>query len=181
MAQYKSLDPKVEVNGQTVYAVVDGMGAFKETALKILADHGIKDIKPGMWYKQQSWLDAFKAIADKVGAATLFSIGQKIPENATFPPQIDSLGKALPAIDMAYHMNHRNGEIGHYHFERTGERTAAMVCDNPYPCDFDRGIIAAFCNRFLPKGSTTKARVTHDDSQPCRKKGGSSCTYVVTW
>jgi len=181
MAQFKALNPNVEVNGETVYAVVDGMGAFKDAAMQILAQHGIKDIQPGTWHKQQAWLDAFQSIAEKVGTATLFAIGLKIPENAAFPPQIDSLGKALPAIDMAYHMNHRNGEIGHYHFKRTGDRAVAMICDNPYPCDFDRGIITAFCNRFPPKGSIAKAKVAHDDSQPCRKKGGGSCTYIVTW
>jgi hypothetical protein len=181
MAQFKALNPNVEVNGETVYSIVDGVGAFKMAALKILAANGIVDPKPGTWHKQQSWLDAFKAISEQVGASTLFTIGLKIPENAIFPPDIDSLGKALPAIDAAYHMNHRNGEIGHYNFERTGPKSVKMVCDNPYPCDFDRGIITAFCNRFLPKGSTIKAIVTHDNSQPCRKNGANSCTYLITW
>jgi hypothetical protein len=181
MAQFKAIDPNVEVNGETVHAVIDGMGAFKQAALKILAEHGITDLKPGTWHKQQAWLDAFKAIADNVGTSTLFSIGLKIPENAKFPPDIDSLGKALSALDVAYHMNHRNGEIGHILLKRTGERSVAMLCDNPYPCDFDRGLLTAFCNRFLPKGSLSKAKVTHDDSKPCRKKGADSCTYLVSW
>ena len=181
MAQFKALDPNVEVTAESVRAVIDGMGAFKETATKILAAHGISNVNPGTWHKQQAWLDAFKSISEQVGSHTLFNIGLKIPENAHFPPEIDSLGKALSAIDVAYHMNHRNGEIGHFQFQRTGERSVAMVCDNPYPCDFDRGIITAFCNRFPPKGSLAKAKVTHDDSKPCRKKGADTCTYLVTW
>ena len=181
MAQFKALTPDVEVNGETVHAVIDGMGAFKPTALTILSAHGITDPRPGTWHKQQAWLDAFAEIAAKVGASTLFAIGVKIPENAKFPPDIDSLGKALPAIDVAYHMNHRHGEIGHYHFKRTGEKSVEMLCDNPYPCDFDRGILTAFCNRFPPKGSSFRAKVVHDDTQPCRKRGANSCTYRIVW
>jgi hypothetical protein len=181
MAQFKAIDPNVEVTGESVQAVVGGMGAFKQAALKILAEHGITNIEAGTWHKQQAWLDAFKTIAEKVGNSTLYTIGLKIPENAIFPPAIDSLGKALAMIDTAYHMNHRNGEIGSFRFQRTGEKSVTMVCDNPYPCDFDRGIIMAFCNRFPPKGSVIKAKVIHDDSQPCRKRGADSCTYQVTW
>jgi hypothetical protein len=91
-------------------------------------------------------------------------------------------------------MNHRiNGEvlfnpktgamkegIGHYSFEKTGPRAANMVCKNPYPCDFDRGIIESAARKFKPADSIILS-VTHDDSKPCRKKGHDSCTYIVTW
>jgi hypothetical protein len=181
MAQFVARDRNVLVNGETVFSVVDGMGTSRARALQILASVGIPDPKPGAWYPQQAWLDAFKLIAAGMGGTTLYNIGLKIPENARFPPELDSLAKALPAIDIAYHMNHRGGEIGHYKFIRTGDRAAKMVCDNPYPCDFDRGIIAAFCVRFKPEGSDSPARLTHDTSSPCRKTGADSCTYLVSW
>jgi len=44
----------------------------------------------------------------------LFAIGKAIPESAIFPPEIQGLEMGLSAIDIAYHMNHRGGEIGHY-------------------------------------------------------------------
>jgi hypothetical protein len=34
-------------------------------------------------------------------------IGKSIPENAQFPPEINSIEAGLQAIDVAYHMNHR--------------------------------------------------------------------------
>jgi len=181
MAQFRAFDRRVEVNGETIRAFIDGMGAFKRKGSELLAAHGIADPQPGRWYLQQSWLDAFKEIADTVGIQTLYAIGQKIPEDAQLPPQIDSLNKALPAIDVAYHMNHRGGEIGHYQVAEKAAKSFKLVCTNPYPCDFDRGIIAAFCQRFRPDGSQTNARVVHDDAAPCRKKGAESCTYLVTW
>jgi hypothetical protein len=193
MAQFKAFDSRVEVNGQTVLSVVDGC-VLKDAALQILADNGITNISNDSWYSQQAWLDAFKLIADQVGIKTLYTIGYKIPDNAQFPPEIDDIGKGLAAIDVAYHMNHRiNDEmlfnpltgvmkegIGHYGFEKTGEKQAKMCCENPYPCDFDRGIIEAMAKRFKP-ASSLFVNVTHDDSAPCRKKGDNSCTYIIKW
>ena len=61
MAQIVALNAEAEVNGETVYSIVAGMGSFKERALELLAKHGIKNPEPGMWYPQQAWLSAFRA------------------------------------------------------------------------------------------------------------------------
>lgn len=55
-----------------------------------------------------------------------------------------------------------------------------MTCDNPYPCDFDHGIISAMARRFQPKDSLV-VHVEHMDSEPCRKQGADSCSYLVEW
>ena len=181
MAQYKAFATGVEVNGETVLSVVDGMGVFKSKAYQILERNGIVNPQPGQWYPQQAWLNAFKQIAEEVGENTLYQIGMSIPKNAKFPEGIDTLGKALVSIDQAYHMNHQGGEIGHYTMERIDNHSAKMICNNPYPCDFDRGIIMSFTNIFKPLNSDKMAKVRHDDSAPCRKKGGNSCTYIISW
>lgn len=194
MGSYKAFEENVEVNGQTVLSVVDGIGVFKDRAYDILKRHGIENIEPEKWYPQQSWLDAFKEIADSTGEFTLNSIGKKIPENAEFPPEIDDIEKALAAIDVAFHINHRiNGKvmfnpetgemlegIGHYHFEKTGDNEARMVCDNAYPSDFDRGIIEAMARKFKPADSAFVS-VRLDKTRPTRKEGADSCTFLVSW
>lgn len=180
MAQFKAFDSNVEVSGNAVLSVVEWLGAFQETAINILAENGIHDPKPNQWYSQQSWLDAFKNIAELVGEASLYHIGEHIPESADWPSGIDSIEQALDSIDVAYHLNHRGGEIGHYQYRKTGDRSGKMVCNNPYPCDFDRGIIEAIATKFKPKDSPF-VNVEHDDSQPCRQKGADSCTYLISW
>jgi hypothetical protein len=179
MAVYVARSSAVEVNGETVLSIVDGMGAFKQRAFDILAESGIKDPKPGQWYKQQAWLNAFKKIAQTIGGNTLNVIGKKIPENAKFPPGIDNLEKALASIDVAYKMNHRGGDIGHYAFKKTSDRSIVLTCDNPYPCEFDMGIISAMMVRFKPPSGI--ANLAHNPPLPCRKSGGAMCTYTVTW
>jgi hypothetical protein len=57
-----------------------------------------------------------------------------------------------------------------------GERKIVSVCENPYPCEFDRGILMGFAMRF-----EKLARVLHDDRAACRRAGGKSCTYTVAW
>jgi len=51
-----------------------------------------------------------------------------------------------------------------------------MVCDDPYPCDYDMGIITSFAKKF-----DKMATVRHAEHLPCKKKGADSCTYLVKW
>lgn len=191
MTQFVAFRPDVEVYGAVVLSVVDGMGDFTSTALKILAQHGIKKPQPDQWYPQQNWLDAFKTISEKIGPLTLFAIGKKIPEQVEWPPWMDTIDKALGALDLNYHLHHRiNGEplfnpengqmtegIGHYRFTGLkGPNSAEMVCDNPYPSEFDRGIITTLCRRFKPA-----SEVKLDKSKPTRTEGADSCTYIIEW
>jgi len=176
MAEFKAFTFGVEVNGETVLSIINGMESRREEALDILKKNGISDPRPGEWYPQQAWLDAFREIAERFGDGCLYEIGKKIPENAKFPPHIDSLEKALLSIDAAYHVNHRGGGIGSYKFEKTGGHSGVMVCKNPYPCSFDRGIIEALVRAFSPEAS-----VRHDAGAPCRQHGADSCTYIIEW
>jgi len=194
MAQFEAVDHNVEVNGQTVLSIANGMGIMKRMGFEILSAHNINDPKPEDWFPQQNWLNAFREISEQIGPHTLLLIGKSIPDNAEFPPEIDGIEKALAAIDVAYHMNHRlygvplfnpqTGQmkegIGHYHFNKIGEKTAEIVCDNPYPCEFDKGIVEAMAKRFKPADSFL-VNVKHDDSKGCRKNGAGSCCYTVTW
>ena len=182
MAQFIAFEEGVEVNGQTILSVVEALQIGKEFRTAILAKHGIENPQPAVWYSQQAWLDAFREIAETIGDRTLFMIGKVIPEHADFPPAIDTLEKALSSIDVAYHMNHRKGEIGHYTLTSFDEekREATMVCNNPYPSEFDRGIITTMLRRFRPKVSF-KYEVILDTNEETRINGGESCTYRILW
>jgi hypothetical protein len=186
MAEYTSFEPRVEVLGEAVDAFVNGFPAeFRESGLAILAKHGIADPRHGQFYALQSFLDAMREIGDNYSGQMLFRIGQQIALHAKLPPEIDSLEKSLASIDVAYHMNHRAGNIGNYRYGREESSAhamnkALMVCANPYPCAFDRGVIEGFAQRFKPP-QCLDVVVRHDDSRPCRRQGGDSCTYIISW
>ena len=181
MPQFEAIDPAVEVHVKAIVSIVNAVDIGQETRLKILKKHGI-DPFIGEWYPQQKYLDAFKEISENIGDRTLFMIGKSIPEYAEFPPHIDNLEKALASIDVAYNMNHRGGRIGRYQLVEFLEedRTAVIVCDNPYPSEFDRGIITTMLRRFRPEDSI-KSEVIRDLSKESRVDGHESCTYNITW
>lgn len=196
--QFKAFQKGIEVNGQTVYAVIDGLGSFKTLAYKYLAKSDIGKFVNGeyvfdkeAWYKQEDWLKAFELIAREIGDPTLQMIGAAIPKNAKFPPWVKNIETAIQAINIAYHMNHRkDGKIlfeestnqikdgiGSYGFEKIQDKNLIISeCLNPYPCAFDKGILSAMTSRF-----SLTATVIHDDSRPCRKNGMDSCTYIISW
>lgn len=194
MAQFIAFRPDAEVSGDAILSVVEGMGAFSDSAQRILTKNQIVSPKKGDWFSQQSWLNAFKEISEKIGYRTLNSIGKKIPETAKWPAEIKTIESALASIDVAFHMNHRiNGKIlfdpqtgliskgiGHYYFEKIGDKHVKMICDNSYPCDFDMGIIQATANKFKEFPNAV-IEITHDITGPCRKYGSNSCIYIVKW
>lgn len=191
MAQFKAFNDKAEVNGQTILSVVKGMPGYGETALSILKRNGIQDIQDDDWYPQQSWLDAFEEIANKIGANTLRAIGSKIIASAQWPPGIDSVESALASIDVAYHMNHRiegkilfnpntgimSEGIGHYLFEKISENEYKVACENPYPCDFDKGIIKGVVEKFKNPGQ--KIEFLENVKSGCRDNDENCCTYHI--
>ena len=185
MAQFKSFTPGVEVRGEVIQAFVAGFPPeVKKNGLQILEKHGIHDAGEGEFCPLQSLLDAMQEISDRYSRQMLYRIGTQIAHNAKLPPGLDSLETCLQSIDVAYHMNHRGGDIGEYIFTDLGEegglRKAKMVCANPYPCAFDRGVVEGFASRFKPPGCRD-VLVREDESQPCRRNGAESCTYIISW
>ncbi|MCA8918425.1 MAG: hypothetical protein KDB32_05060 [Planctomycetes bacterium] len=145
---FKATSSEVEVDGRTVLAVTSGI-LVADVARELLESVGMVDIKPDGWYVQQMWLDAYRRIHDYLGADTLYSIGRRIPYSAQFPDEkMFDVPSALESIDVAYHMAHRGGEIGHYKYVEAGFDHYEIHCDNPYANEFDLGIIVSLVERF---------------------------------
>jgi methylthioribose-1-phosphate isomerase len=197
--QFQPLEPGIEVSGQSLGAFVQGFKAFRSIANKYMEMYGLVRAEVGKkpfvdttrWYAQEAWLKAYECIVKEIGYSVLFDIGASIPQNAIFPPWIKDVDTAIQSIDVAYHMNHRKAGvvmfdeatgvmlegIGHYGYRRIpAEQRIVSVCDTPYPCEVDFGIVSAMAEKFQ-----RRAKTVHDEAAPCRKRGDRSCRYVVTW
>lgn len=177
--QHRTVDPSAEVLGGIVTSIVKAMGAFQGIARGLLAERGITELREHDWYPLPAFLACLDAVAEKVGPKTLYQVGRQIPAQAFYPPGMEDLGEALEALDDAYRAVHRGADVGHYRFTWTGTRSGRMVATTPYPCDFDLGVLESLSQRFEP--DSAHVHVVPDESAPCRKRGGDSCSYRVTW
>ena len=183
MGEYEAFDPNVEAQGQTIRTVVnDALARFSEsyqqTAIESMAANGVEDPAPDEWYPQQAWLNTFEAIAEEMEPHILDRLGEQIPDAADWPTGISEVEEGLTAIDKAYQLNHRGGEIGYYRFDPINERTGEVTCKNPYPCPFDRGLIRAVARRNAPVEAFVFVEELGDT---CRRTGDDICTYTVSW
>lgn len=182
MTQYEPFDDGVEARGRTLLALEEALSRFSEEyrrrAREALAEHGIEGPEPGEWYPQEAELDAFETIAAELDPHILDRVGEQIPDVAEWPGDIAGVEGALRSIDEAYHENHRGGDIGHYRFEPVDGRTGRVECRNPYPCQFDRGLIRAVARAHAPVESFV---FVEEDGETCRRRGADACTYTVHW
>jgi hypothetical protein len=175
ISEYKATEPSVEVNGTTINSTIEGT-AIKTLAQGLLEKEGLpSQPDSNSWYPQQKWLNVLKEIQNKFGVGALKTIGKRIPETAKFPPDVNTIEAGLNSIGVAYRMNHKGGEIGYYKFQKTGENEGIVESLNPYPCDFNMGIVEGMAKRFVPT-----AKVQHQQEE-CRKTGGNVCKYKITW
>jgi hypothetical protein len=189
----------VQVLGSNLSNVLHAFGNFELLASRIMLDEGlgtesrqgVVQFEKDQWYPVTRWLAALGRVGREYGEFVLGQAGLAAPKNAVFPPFVTDVDSALNSLDVAYHMNHAlhgvpmfspdTGKmlegIGHYAYVRTpGQKQGVLECDTPYPCPFDSHLIQAVAQRF-----ESTASVVHDTTRPCRKRGGSSCTYLVKW
>lgn len=177
----KQFETDAKAKGDTIMSIVNGAGevssVFESKARDILADNGIEGLSEGEWYSLADYLSALEQIDDEIGTDTITSIGETIPENAEWPPGVESVIGGLESIAGAYDMNHQ-GDVGYYEVETADDSTARVECYNPYSCALDEGIVRGTADQF----SSPVAIVNVEEvSTRCRDDGGDTCTYEVTW
>ncbi|WP_394848963.1 serine/threonine protein kinase [Pendulispora brunnea] len=193
----KYLQPDVEVSA-FLPKFFDTMNA---TVRRILTEHGlgyyvetgwfIPDARP--WWPMEAYVLALNAIAETLSPIKALDAGKRAAKYVELPPEpmMQNIHAMFESMDMAYHLNHRkNGVpmvdiesgrmedgIGHYRYrgKLDTEQSVVMVCEEPYPCAMDHGMILGFARRFEPY-----AVVEHGPGG-CRKDGAESCTYHITW
>jgi len=178
MAEFVVFDPKAEVSGASILVYIAAMG---EAVIPIMERHlGTTEFKPDLWFPLQANLDVFREISQPSYNAVfdLVKIGINGARIAEVPPEVNSIPSVLQSLDVAYHLFHRNGEIGYYRTEIKDQNQIDLICRNPYPCDVDYGLIYGFVQRFCPEGMTFTVR--HAEGE-CRKNGGETCIYHVEW
>ena len=182
MPQFKAFSPDVEIWGGSLLAMVDGLaraGMPRDEALALLGRAGVLDPEREGWYSHQALLDTLKEAWGRYGEAALRSAGRAVPVGSRFPPEVETLERALLTLDIAYQVNHRGGRIGHYTCKPLAPRRMEIYCDNPYGCELDLGILETLLAHHAPAGSPPS--LSHRAGTGCRKQGHRACVYHVEW
>lgn len=154
------------------------MGPFRRRGEQILEEHGIRDVAREEWYPLARYVESLEMIGEKMGPNTLFQIGRQIPNHVAMPPGIDTFEKVLASFGMAFDLNHRGVRPNAitYTIRDADLRQGVIVTGTPYPCDFDRGVIAGFFAKLL----NARPVVFPQEKAPCKSRGGETCTYEVS-
>jgi hypothetical protein len=158
---------------------LEAHGASSETVGHLWAGQGLKDLSEDRWYPVQAYTAFLEAVGKAFGDDALRAMGRAIPGTSKFPPDLDTLPRALQMLDVAYQVNHRGGVVGRYRCTDLCPGQAIMICENPYPCALDRGILERLVSRFMPEGIL--GTVTSRPGKGCRKAGAPACHFEVRW
>ncbi|HKG92192.1 MAG TPA: hypothetical protein VKA84_09885 [Gemmatimonadaceae bacterium] len=164
------------VSGGNILSMLAAMGPFRRTGERILADHGIRDVTAEGWYPLDAYVRSLDTIEAKMGPNTLYQVGKEIPNHIMLPPGLDTFPVVIGSFEPAFAMNHRGWAGVPISHRVTGPKSGVIISATPYPCDFDRGVIQGFFTKLLG----ARLKVEHDPTKECKKKGGRSCTHIVS-
>jgi hypothetical protein len=169
------INESITITGATITSILKGF--MNEHLAKSIIEESlnVKEFRPDQKYPAGKFINALYKIQEKYGVGIILRVGSKVMESAQWPDSVIDLPSALSSINAAYQMNHFPNEdqiIGHYRLEPTGD-TFEMHCNNPYPCDFDLGLIKGVINQY-----DAGATVMHKKGS-CRKFGDHACTYQI--
>lgn len=173
--QYTPFSKNVYITGRAVLSVICANTQYQGVVIEMFEKNKLKNLHPHRWYNQNDFLNAMAEIERKYGTAILFEMGKTVPANAYFPENINDLKSGLEAINEAYKLNHRGGEIGYYNVISVDEdnRVAEMVTYTPYPHDFDKGIITTFVRLFTQNSKVNIKEVISENKKEAK--------YNISW
>lgn len=166
----------IEVSGGNILSMLAAMGPFRKRGEQLLAEQGIRNVTAEEWYPLEAYVRALETIGERMGPNTLFQIGKQIPDHVMLPPGIDTFEKVAASFEMAFDMNHRGGDAGKISYQMTGDRSVTIVTGTPYPTDFDKGVTQGFFHKLI----STRVNVVEDTSQPSKRNGGETSTFLVS-
>jgi hypothetical protein len=179
--QNHTIDPTIELNGDTTYAFLSSINASEFA--HILEKHGLNDIDRTQWYPLHKVLEVLSDIAHANNATTnLVSIGMAAVANAALPPGIEKITPEafFKQYEQVYPTRHRNGSPGTVTATMVGDHKMHVILDAgvPYPDDTMYGVFYAYMRLLDTHGGFT---VAYPKDRPRKAEGGSETVYELTW
>jgi hypothetical protein len=178
----------VKVAGAVIMAFAAGFpNGQRPHLMEILEESGIDldTLRPDSFYSYKNYLDALKLIRERLGGPIISKIADATLQTIPLPPNWTEIQVFLENIDAGYQSQFAGqGDRGGYEYQgvekQNGLHRARLVAKHPLPCEYERGTLEGLAKRFPAKGGE-EILIRHDDDAPCKKKGGASCSWIITW
>jgi len=153
----KKVSPRMQVNGAYMMGVIDSL---EEVHVRPFREkHGLTEIDPQQWYPAQQIVDFYADIEKNGNMFDLIAIGMKAVEHVEYPPQVDTLEKALGMATEMHKGGWRDGNPGELLVEFIGDRHVRLTFEDlPLPIDLVYGLCYGTIKRFAPSGSIITVR-----------------------
>jgi hypothetical protein len=167
---------RTQVSGRAIESTLDQvMVVFRRRIEEALTEQGIDDVNSHRWYPVGQFADVLEMVERDAGEAVVRKLGAAIPESMDWQGSPVSVKEGLDALPDGYRTCHR-GLTGGYDMESSDENSATVVCETPYPPEFDKGVIKGTAERF-GAGFT---KIEELNATP-RASGETAHTYEVSW
>lgn len=176
MAQFVAFDETVEIIGYGLQSIFVGIAATigEDKTIKIFKKYDLYPIEEAIWYPQQTCLNILRELDE---FADLVAVGFQVfqPNNS---PTVKTVVDALNFLDVGYQAIHRGENCGKYEFYLINDQKGRLICHNPYPADFDFGVVYSLLKHYP---TNNEMRVVWDKKVPNRKQGADSCELIIEW
>jgi len=143
----------------------------------ILNKYGLLSPSEKTWHAHRDVLQMIREVASGNNDCDLYSTGAIVQACLGLSDIKGGVNMALAAVDDQYQSTHRGPDAGGYQLLKWKCGTISVTCDNPYPCEFDRGMLESLLKRFAPSGIVPD--IVHDHDARCRDLGDHACTYKI--
>jgi hypothetical protein len=182
MAEFVSFDPESEVSGSNIQLVIKAHRALGFDIAACLSKHKLNRVQPNDWVNLQTYLDCLKDIQQEFSYYysfySLIAIGTKVIDYAMGIPNPHKSDTNFEPLNNFYQLRHRGMDVGEYSQEFLSEKHLRVTARNPYPSDFDYGLVWGMARMRVSNGQVL--RVIRAES-PSRRKGDASCVYDLIW
>lgn len=157
--------------------LISTLNALGDSVKPIMKKHGLTDIQPDGYYPMQSYLNVLKEVleSDANASSQLVAIGRTAMLEATMPPEIDTLEKALGTLEPVYRIHHKVNQPG-WDVVPQNDGSIHLIDYTPMPPDLSYGVAYGLVERYA---NGQRFSVRYKDLKERNNPDAESVTFIL--
>lgn len=177
--EFSAFDPQTQVSDRIVNLVISVMAQSGIDVKALQRRHGLADLCPDGWHRQQQLLDLLKDVGE-LRLLGLMGLGSRLPLFINCQAGAISIAQVFDWLRSKYQECHRNGDAGYYETVQVDPRRIRLISHTPYPEILEYGLCLGLARRFAP--SSAQSLVTAcDTTLPFQGINKGYSIYAITW